>query len=48
MYLGASDRDPSSAHCDEIVVVIELPGEVGKDIDLDVTRQRLVLQAKKQ
>lgn len=48
VYLGASERDPSSAFCDELVVVVELPAEVGKDIDLDVTRQRFVLQAKKQ
>ena len=46
--MGASERDPSSAFCDELVVVVELPAEVGKDIDLDVTRQRFVLQAKKQ
>ncbi len=48
VYLGASERDPSSAFCDEVVVVVQLPGEAGKDIDLDVTRQRFVLQAKKQ
>lgn len=48
MFLGASEKDPSSAHCDQVVVKVHLPGEVSADLDLDVTRQRIVVQGKHQ
>eukprot|EP00736_Rhodelphis_marinus_P008555 Rmarinus@m.24861 len=40
------DRDPSMSAADSILIKIKLPGEKGADLDLDVKRTRLVLQAK--
>ena len=41
--LGMSERTPSSAHCDAVVVRVDLPGDKIADIDLDVTEDRIVV-----
>lgn len=46
VFLGMSDKTPSTLHCDLMVVKIELPPVNGRsvasnDIDLDVSEQRL-------
>lgn len=46
VYLGMSDKGPSTAHCDVMVVRVELPSVKGRgvalaDIELDVTADRL-------
>ena len=45
VYLGLSDKTPSSLHCDRMVVRVLLPGECMADIDLDVTEQKVSLQS---
>eukprot|EP00356_Strombidium_inclinatum_P010731 CAMPEP_0170483280 /NCGR_PEP_ID=MMETSP0208-20121228/2972_1 /TAXON_ID=197538 /ORGANISM="Strombidium inclinatum, Strain S3" /LENGTH=217 /DNA_ID=CAMNT_0010756247 /DNA_START=3 /DNA_END=652 /DNA_ORIENTATION=- len=48
IYLGLSDRDPSSTHCDSLLVKVELPGTKFANVDLDIkgpTKQQLVVQA---
>ena len=41
VYLGMSDKDPSTTHCEDMVIKIEFPGHTMRDLDLDVTRQKL-------
>ncbi|EGZ26773.1 hypothetical protein PHYSODRAFT_477374 [Phytophthora sojae] len=43
VFLGLSDKDPSSAHCEAMVVRVECPGHRLEDIELDVKRQKLLL-----
>ncbi|GMF13069.1 unnamed protein product [Phytophthora lilii] len=43
VFLGLSDKDPSSAHCEAMVVRVECPGHRLDDIELDVKRQKLLL-----
>jgi len=38
IYLGLSDKDPSSTHCDSLLVKIKLPGATMKHIQLDVKK----------
>ena len=48
MFLGLSDKDPSSTHCDALLVKIKLPGTKFANVQLDVkgkTKQQLVIQA---
>ena len=48
VYLGLSDKDPSSTHCDSLLVRVKLPGTQFKNVQLDVkgkTKQQLVIQA---
>lgn len=45
VFLGLSDKDPSSAHCEAMVVRIECPQHHLEDIELDVKRQKLLLQS---
>lgn len=47
MFLGLSDVDPSSDHCQEITVKIQVPGTTMRNISLDVTDERLLMQAPK-
>ena len=48
VYFGMGDKDPSSLSCEGMVVKFELPGEQLKDIDLDVTDERITISAVKQ
>lgn len=43
VYLGMSDTTPASAHCDEMVVRIELPGSRLADMDLQLTDEHIRL-----
>lgn len=43
VFLGLSDKDPSSAHCEAMVVRVECPEHRLEDIELDVKRQKLLL-----
>ncbi|KAG7387572.1 Protein pih1d3 [Phytophthora pseudosyringae] len=43
VFLGLSDKDPSSAHCEAMAVRVECPGHRLEDIELDVKRQKLLL-----
>lgn len=45
VYLGMSDKDPSSNSCNVIVYRIELPGEELSDINLVTTRTKLLVQS---
>lgn len=45
VYLGMSEKTPSSLHCDRMVVRVRLPGERLADIDLDVTEQKVTLRS---
>ena len=45
VYLGLSGVTPSSIHCDMMTMKIVLPGERFKDIDLDITNERIALSA---
>ncbi|KAL3669853.1 hypothetical protein V7S43_005230 [Phytophthora oleae] len=43
VFLGLSDKDPSSAHCEAMVVRVECPQHRLEDVELDVKRQKLLL-----
>ncbi|KAJ0410807.1 hypothetical protein ATCC90586_010130 [Pythium insidiosum] len=45
VFLGLSDKDPSSAHCEAMVVRVDCPRHKREDIELDVKRQKLLLQS---
>jgi hypothetical protein len=45
IFLGLSDMDPSSRHCQDLLIRIKLPGTKYKDIGLDVEKRVLKLQA---
>ena len=46
MFLGLSDRDASSAHCDALLVKIWLPNTQFKNVQLDVkNQQQIVVQS---
>ncbi|OQR92699.1 hypothetical protein ACHHYP_03314 [Achlya hypogyna] len=45
VFLGLGDKDPSTAHCDAMVVKIVFPGHKLREIDLDVKAQKLVAQS---
>jgi hypothetical protein len=47
VFLGLGDKDPSTAHCDAMVVRIVFPAHKLRDIDLDVKAQKLVAQSHK-
>lgn len=47
IFLGLSDMDPSSRHCQDLLISVKLPGTRYKDIGLDVDRRTLKLQAPK-
>lgn len=46
-YLNMMEMDPSSDHCQELLVKIHLPDTQLKDISLDVLEDRILLQAPK-
>lgn len=43
VFLGLSDKDPSSAHCEAMVVRIECRNHRLEDIELEVKRQKLLV-----
>lgn len=45
VFLGLSDKDPSSAHCEAMVVRIECPRHRLEDLELDVKKHKLLLQS---
>ena len=45
VYLGMSDKTPSSLHCDRLVIRIALLGERLSDVDLDVTEDKVTVQS---
>uniref|UniRef100_A0A0G4IAN0 PIH1D1/2/3 CS-like domain-containing protein n=1 Tax=Chromera velia CCMP2878 TaxID=1169474 RepID=A0A0G4IAN0_9ALVE len=47
VFLGISDKDNSSDHCEEILVKIHLPGVTMRDVSLEVFKERLLLQSPK-
>ena len=48
VFLGLAGTTESSAHCDTLVMRIQLPGERLGDIDLDCTEDRIVVSAAQQ
>ena len=36
VFLGLSDRDPSSAHCESIMIKVKLPNTKFAQVDLDI------------
>lgn len=44
MFLGMSGMDPSTAKCQDLLIKIQLPGTKLKEITLDVTKQRVIIQ----
>lgn len=45
VFLGLSDKDPSLAHCEAMVVRIQCPMHRLDDIELDVKKQKLLVQS---
>ena len=45
VYLGLSDRDPSSNHCDCILVKVSLPDTQFKNVQLDILNGVLIVQS---
>ena len=46
MFLGLSDKDPSSVHCDSVLVKVKLPNTRFNQVQLDVlNRQMLQVQS---
>lgn len=45
VYLGMSGKTPATFDCDVMVIRVELPRTALKDIQLNVTEQRLVVDA---
>ena len=45
VFLGLSDRDASSNHCDAILVKVWLPDTQFKNVELDVKGQAIVVQS---
>ncbi len=44
-FAGSNDKDPSCTSCDKIVVHVKLPGAKIADVDLTVTKLRIVVQS---
>lgn len=45
VFLGLGDKDPSSAHCEAMVVRVQCPRHRLEDIELDVKSHKLLLQS---
>lgn len=45
-FLGLGDKSPASADCTHITIKIHFPGCAGKDLDLDVTKNRIKAESK--
>jgi hypothetical protein len=45
VFLGMSDKSPSSEDCTHMVVKVHFPGCVMKDLELDVTKERFLAES---
>lgn len=45
-FLGLGDKTPSSADCSHLIVKVHFPGCKMKDLDLDVTKERIKVESK--
>ena len=45
-FLGLGDKTPSSADCSHLIVKVHCPGCKMKDLDLDVTKERIKVESK--
>ena len=45
VFLGLSDRDASSSHCDSILVKIWLPNTQFKNVELDIKNSAVIVQS---
>ena len=45
-FLGLGDKSPSSASCSHLVIKVHFPGSTMKDLDLDVTKNRIKAESK--
>ena len=45
VFLNLHDRDPSSAHCDSILVKVWLPNTKFKNVALDIQGEQLLVQS---
>jgi len=45
-FLGMTNKTPLSAHCSHLIVKIHFPNTTMKDIDLDVTKNRIKAETK--
>lgn len=45
-FLGLSGKSPASSDCNKLVIKIHFPGESMRDINLDVTSNRIVAESK--
>ena len=45
VFLGLSDRDGSSNHCDSLLVKVWLPNTKFKNVELDVKGMSIVVQS---
>lgn len=46
VFLGINDKSPSSIDCSHLVVKIYFPGSSLKDLDLDITKNRIQAESK--
>jgi dynein assembly factor 6, axonemal len=46
VFLGMSDKSPSSSDCTHLVIKIHFPGSSMKELDLDVTTNRIKAESK--
>ena len=45
VFLGLGDKDPSSAHCEAMLIRIECPQHTLDDLELDLQKQKLRLDS---
>jgi len=45
VFLGLSEKDPSTLHCDSILVKVWLPGTKLSQIQLDIQKQMINVQS---
>ena len=48
VFLGLGEKDPSSAHCSHLSIRIHFPGHKMKDLEVDVTKQKIVAESSTQ
>jgi len=45
-FLGLGDKSPASSSCSHLVIKVHFPGSTMKDLDLDVTKNRIKAESK--
>ena len=45
-FLGLGDKTPSSADCSHLIIKVHFPGCKMRDVDLDVTKERIKVESK--